>query len=187
MKDDTDSADDVPKLNFTHDADDVLELTWMLILTLFWSWIYRPSITYEDDGGNWCCVLDRTVTGRRRGNSLKTAVRRMMAEDQLCLDRLWNPVGEEALLMRWLWRWTSRCLPWPKTRVRRTVILMICCKGGYIDEGYRAEFTAGSCGTSISRRKGLDAIDVEFMENGQFLRGWRHNAWQIMIICYWQV
>ena len=28
------------------------------------------------------------MTGRRRGNSLKTAVRRMMAEDQLCLDRL---------------------------------------------------------------------------------------------------
>ena len=51
---------------------------------------------------------------------------------------------------------------------------MICCKGGYIDElisGYRAEFTAGSCGTSISRRKGLDAIDVEFMENGQFHLG----------------
>ena len=54
VMDDTDDADDVPKFNFTHDADDVLELTWMSILTLFY-----PSITHEDDGGNWCCVWDR--------------------------------------------------------------------------------------------------------------------------------
>ena len=55
---------------------------------------------------------------------------------------------------------------------------MICYKGDHIDElmhvsGYRAEFTYGLYGTSSSRRRGLEVIDVEFMEIEQFLRGSR--------------
>ena len=53
---------------------------------------------------------------------------------------------------------------------------MISCNGGHIDElmdvsGYRAEFTYGLCGTSTSRRRGKEAIDDEFMDNEQYLRG----------------